>query len=226
MNDFEQERLPACVIAGAGPHLGLAIAARFASQGFSVYALSRSPERLHARLGALRASGLAIELMHCDVTDAQSIDIALRRVRRHHGHCDVLIYNAFAASPKHTLGLDAQTLIDDFRVNVAGALTFVRQTVDGMRKAGGGTILFTGCLESAAVSRNSPSNAIGKAGLRTLADYLMRELEPIGIRVGVVSVGSDIRTTASYVRQAAQRYWDLFVTSDRDYERESHVLEC
>ena len=226
MDNLERERVPACVIAGAGPHLGLAIAARFASQGFSVYALSRSPQRLHARLGALRAGGLAIELMHCDVTDAQSIEIALRCVRRRHGHCDVLIYNAFAASPKNALALDAETLIDDFRVNVAAALTLVSQTVDGMRAAGGGTILFTGCLESAALSSNSPSNAIGKAGLHTLADYLMRELEPIGIRVGLVSVGSEIRTTASYVRHAAQRYWDMFVTSDRNYERESHVLEC
>lgn len=226
MNNAKLERQPACVIAGAGPRLGLAIATRFAAEGFCVYALCRSPERLSGRLAQLRANALAIQPIRCDVADPQSIDIALRRIRQRHGHCDVLIYNAFAASPVHLLDLDADTLIDDLRVNVAGALTFVRKTIAGMQEAGGGAILFTGCLESSALSRNSASSVIGKAGLQTLVNLLVRELEPKGIRVGIVTVGSGIHTEANYILRAAQRYWDMFVTSERDFEPESCVAEC
>lgn len=226
MDNVKQGRQPACVIAGAGPQLGLAIATRFAAEGFSAYALSRSPDRLRARIASLQASGLEIQPFYCDVTDPESVDIVLHRVGQRHGHCDVLIYNAFAASAKSALELDADALIDDLRVNVAGALTFVRKTIVGMQAAAGGTILFTGCSESTVVSSNSPSSAIGKACLHALASYLVRELKPVGIRVGVVSVGPAIRTKSNYVRLAAQRYWDMFVTGERDYSPESYVLEC
>ncbi|HTW84459.1 MAG TPA: SDR family NAD(P)-dependent oxidoreductase [Candidatus Sulfotelmatobacter sp.] len=226
MSHGEPERQPACVIAGAGPHLGLAIAAQFAAQGFAVYILSRSPARLETRLEALRAGGFAVEAAHCDVTDSRSVDVALGRVRRCHGHCDVLIYNAFAASPKNALELDAQTLSDDVRVSVGGALTLVHQTVAGMRAAGGGTVLFTGCLEPAAEENTSPSGAIGKAGLHALAEYLMRELEPDGIRVGVVSVSAEIHTAAGYAGRAAECFWDMFVTSERNYEPHVRVVGC
>jgi NAD(P)-dependent dehydrogenase (short-subunit alcohol dehydrogenase family) len=204
----------------------LAIAARFASEGFSVYALCRRPDRLSARVAPLRTNGLAIELMRCDVTDPESIDIALHAIRQRHGHCDVLIYNAVASSAKSALELNADALIDDLRVNVAGALTLVRKTIVGMQAAGGGTILFTGCSESSAVASNAPSGAIGKAGLHTLAHHLERELKAVGIRVGIVSVGPAILTRANYVRQAAQRYWDMFVTSEQNYEPDSQVREC
>jgi short-subunit dehydrogenase len=137
-----------------------------------------------------------------------------------------LIYNAFAASPASLLNLDAEALIDDLRVSVAGALTLVQQTVEGMHAAGGGTILFTGCSEASRLAGNGPSGGIGKAALQALVNFLVPELKPAGIRVGIVTVGPAIRTKANYVRMAAQRYWEMFVASEPTYERESHVLEC
>jgi short-subunit dehydrogenase len=222
----EPPRAPVCIIAGAGPQLGLAIAARFAAEGFAVYPLSRSPERLSGRIAPLRSSGLSIQLTRCDLSDPHAIDVVLRRIRERHGRCDVLIYNAFAASSASLLKLDAETLIDDLRVGVGGALTLVQKTVEGMHAAGGGTILFTGCAEASRLAGNAPSLGIGKAALQALANFLVAELRPAGIRVGIVTVGPAVRTTADYVRAAAQRYWEMFLASERAYEPESHVLEC
>jgi NAD(P)-dependent dehydrogenase (short-subunit alcohol dehydrogenase family) len=46
-----ERRIPTCIIAGAGPGLGLAVAERYAGEGFAVYTLSRRP--------ALLADGIA-----------------------------------------------------------------------------------------------------------------------------------------------------------------------
>jgi hypothetical protein len=51
--------IPTCIIAGAGPGLGLAVAERYAREGFSVYTLPQRP--------ALLAAGIARLRMRCDV---------------------------------------------------------------------------------------------------------------------------------------------------------------
>jgi NAD(P)-dependent dehydrogenase (short-subunit alcohol dehydrogenase family) len=220
-NTLKRERQPACIVAGAGPRLGLAIAERFAAEGFAAYPLSRTPERLSPRLAVLRARGLAIWPMGCDLADPAAIDIALDLVRERHGFCDVLVCNAFGAGAEETFDFDADTLIDDLRINLGGALALVRKTLGGMRSAGGGAMLFTGC--SAATS--GLSSGIGQACLRGLVDFLVPKLEQSGIRTGIVTVSPAIVDDAFYVRRAAQAYWDMFITSDQAFTHDVRV-EC
>jgi NAD(P)-dependent dehydrogenase (short-subunit alcohol dehydrogenase family) len=220
-NALRHTRQPACIVAGAGPRLGLAIAERFAAEGFAAYPLSRTPERLSPHIAALRANGLTIWPMECDLADPDEIESALRRVRQRHGFCDVLVYNAFSAVDGEALEFEAEPLIDNLRVNLGGALEFVRKTLDGMRCAGGGAILFTGC--SAATS--GLSLRIGQACLRVLVDYLVPKLKQSGIRAGIVTVSPSIVDDAPYVRRAAQAYWEMFITSDRAYTHDVRV-EC
>lgn len=224
-NTLGEARQPACIVAGGGPRLGMAIARRFAAEGFAAYPLSRSPERLSSRIAASQARGLTIRALRCDVTDSDAVDMALRRVRQEHGFCDVLVYNAFAAAAGNALELDPETLIADLRVNVAGALALVRKTVDGMRSSGGGAMLFTGCSAAPSADADAPSLCIGQAGLRVLVNSLAPELKSAGIRSGIVTVSPSIRDDALYVRRAAQAYWDMFVTSEQAYRNELRV-EC
>jgi NAD(P)-dependent dehydrogenase (short-subunit alcohol dehydrogenase family) len=207
-NDLKRTRQPACVVAGAGPRLGMAIAERFAAEGFAAYPLSRTPERLIPRIAELRARSLTVWPISCDLADADAIDTALRHVRERHGFCDVLVYNAFGAG-------------DDLRVNLGGALALVEKTLDGMQSAGAGAMLFTGC--SAATS--TLSLGIGQACLRVLVDYLVPKLEQSGIRAGIVTVSPSIVDDALYVQRAAQAYWEMFITSERAYIYDVRV-EC
>jgi short-subunit dehydrogenase len=214
-------RQPACIVAGAGPRLGMAIAERFAAEGFAAYPLSRTPERLTPRITELRARSLTIWPLECDLADPDAIDIAFRHVRERHGFCDVLVYNAFGAGEGVEFEFDAETLIDDLRVNLGGALALVEKTLDGMQSAGAGAMLFTGC--SAATS--TLSLGMGQACLRVLVDYLVPRLKQSGIRAGIVTVSPSIVDDTLYVRRAAQAYWDMFVTSERAYIYDVRV-EC
>jgi hypothetical protein len=122
-------REPTCVIAGAGPRLGLAIAERYASEGFAAYLLSRHPARVAFGVSKLRADLLHVVSMACDVERTESVEAALREIRSRQGGCDVLIYNASAPSSGRASMLDPETLLADFRVNVTAALSFVRSSV-------------------------------------------------------------------------------------------------
>ena len=220
-NVLAGKRQPACIVAGAGPRLGLAIAERFAIEGFATYPLSRTPERLGPQIAALRKGGLAISPLSCDLADADEIDIALGYVRQRHGFCDVLVYNAFGDRAAEAFEFDAETLIDELRVNLGGALELVRKTLAGMRSAGGGAMLFTGC----SATPSGLSSGIGQACLRVLVDYLVPKLGESGVRAGIVTVSPSIVDDALYVQRAAQAYWDMFITSDRTYSHDVRV-EC
>jgi NAD(P)-dependent dehydrogenase (short-subunit alcohol dehydrogenase family) len=178
----------------------MAIAERFAAEGFAAYPLSRTPERLIPRIAELRARSLTVWPISCDLADADAIDTALRHIRERHGFCDVLVYNA---------------------VNLGGALALVEKMLDGMQSAGAGAMLFTGC--SAATS--TLSLGMGQACLRVLVDYLVPKLKQSGIRAGMVTVSPSIVDDALYVQRAAQAYWDMFITSERAYMYDVRV-EC
>jgi NAD(P)-dependent dehydrogenase (short-subunit alcohol dehydrogenase family) len=211
---------PTCVVAGAGPGLGLAIAERYASEGFLAYVLLRRPERLVSGIAALRERGLDIVSLACDVASVASVEGALRRIRRHSGRCDVLIYNAFAAASGHASALKPETIVSEFRTNVAGALAFVNATVDEMRSRSNGAIFFSGCGLAQKPSKEFTSLSVGKAALRALVDCVADETERDGIRVGMVTIDGTMPTHELELKRIAELYWELFTMSERSRKRE------
>jgi short chain dehydrogenase len=104
---------PTCIIAGAGPGLGLAVAERYAREGFAVCALSRQPARLAAGVARLQMRGLRVTAAECGISKP----------------CDVLVYNAFVEN-RHG-------------INVESASAFVNAIVKAMRIKGGGAVLLS-----------------------------------------------------------------------------------
>ena len=193
------------VVVGVGPGLGAALARRFAAGGFAVTGLARDPARLAAIEGArcIRAMQPTLRA-HAAILSG--------------GPVEVLIYNAYRATmaPAGPSGLDPAALIEDFRVNVAGALAAVQAVLPGMRRAGHGTILLTGGGLALDPTGWLPaaSLAVGKAGLRTLAQTLHKELAPEGIHVATVTIAGQIQPgTAFDPDQIADRFWQLQCTN-------------
>jgi NAD(P)-dependent dehydrogenase (short-subunit alcohol dehydrogenase family) len=190
---------PVCVVLGYGPGLGAALAARFVAGGFRVIGMARDPAR-HA--------AAEIELRAADASDPASLAAALN------GRVDVLIHNAYratmTASGPSTLAV--AELAADFAVNVGGALAAAQAVLPGMRAAGRGSILFTGGGLALDPTGWLPaaSLAIGKAGLRSLAQTLHAELAPAGIHAGTVTVAGMIAPgTAFDPARIADAFWSL-----------------
>jgi NAD(P)-dependent dehydrogenase (short-subunit alcohol dehydrogenase family) len=199
------------MIIGAGPGIGSGVARKFANEGFSVAALSRSGE----------TSGENIHGFAADAADFNSLQQAVARVTEKLTAPDVLVYNVAAIHQGVPSSLSSTDLIDDFTVNVAGALEAAKLVIPAMKKNGRGTILFTGGGLALYPSAAYSSLAIGKAGIRSLAFSLAEELKPEDIHVATVTVMGFVKPgTAFDPDKIAAHYWRLHTQEKNAWETE------
>lgn len=179
---------PACLVVGAGPGIGQAVALAFAREGYDIALASRQPERLKGLQPALEKTGAASRLYHVDAGSESSLRQLFADARRAFGDPDVVIYNpaSHAVGKPTTLGSDP--LVADFRVNVAGALICAQEAAPAMKTRGRGTILLTGGGFAHEPAANYASLSLGKAALRNLTFSLAQELGAHGIHVATVTV--------------------------------------
>ena len=216
-------------IVGAGPGLGAAVGRRFAREGCAVALLARNPETLGpVEAGVKRAAGEAatpgrVLALPCDATDGQSAAEAFRRVRASVGAPSVLVYNAGAFARGGILDLDPGRFEESWRANCLGALLCAQQVLPDMVKAKRGTILLSGATASLRGAALFASLAVGKFGLRALAQSMAREFGPQGVHVAHVVIDGQIdsarvreragagRADVSFLQPdaLAEQYWQL-----------------
>src|SRR6185436_11113616 len=81
---------PVCMVTGVGAGTGLAVARRFAAEGYQVAMLARSAEALE-RFARETPGTLPVPT---DVTDPAAVTAAVERVRAELGAPSVLVHNA------------------------------------------------------------------------------------------------------------------------------------
>ncbi len=182
-----------CALVGFGAGNGLAIAKAFGADGHKLGLISRSRSKQEKPLQELAANGFDAQMFEADAADPNSLGKAFAAIRDQVGDPSVLVYNAFAmrmATPSKTT---PENLVADFRINVAGAVTAVREVLPAMRAAKDGTIIFTGGGFAIDPVPQFASIGVGKAALRNLAFSLAKELKADGIRVGTVTIYGMVR---------------------------------
>ena len=177
-----------CAIVGVGPGLGMAIARRFGREGFALALVARNPDTLLGLRDVLRAEGHEAVAFRADAASPSDLERALTEVAETLGHPAVLVYNAAAPRRGTPTTLAPEVLVEDFRVDVVGALAAVRTVVPRMKARGEGTILLTGGGFALHPVADQASLSVGKAALRSLALCLAEELAPCGIHAATVTV--------------------------------------
>ena len=215
------------VIAGVGPGLGASFARKFAKEGCRIALLARSADFLETLFNELRGRGTQTVAIQTDISEADQVAAAFRRIREQLGSVDVLINNASASGPfaQPFVEIDAESFARGWRVGVLGAFLCSQAVVPDMLRKGTGSILFTGATSSVRGASITFSSA--KFALRGLAQALARDLWPKGIHVahaiidGVIreseiELGSDDETPEPLMNPAAiaEAYWGL-VRQDR-----------
>lgn len=181
-------------ILGVGPGLGAAIARRFAGEGFAVALMARSEESTtDARREIESAGGTALPIP-TDATDPASVAAAFEKARTELGDPGVFVYNAGAFQMGGILELSPEKFDECFRANCAGAFYAARQVLPAMVEAGRGTVLLTGATAALRGSARFSALAVGKFGLRALAQSMAREFGPQGIHVAHVVIDGQIDT--------------------------------
>jgi NAD(P)-dependent dehydrogenase (short-subunit alcohol dehydrogenase family) len=219
MNAFVPE---VAVVAGVGPGLGASLARRFAKAGCRIGLLARSSEFIDTLAGELGHQGTKALAVPADISQADQVAVAFRRLREQLGPVDFLINNASASGPfgQPFVEITADSFTQGWRVGVLGAFLCSQAVVPDMLKRGAGCILFTGATSSVRGAAITFSSA--KFALRGLVQGLARELWPKGLHIAHIIVDGVIReselgaeneerTAEPLMNPAAiaEAYWDL-----------------
>lgn len=180
------------IIVGYGPGVGAGVAEAFAQVGHPVALIARDRKKLDEAVERYRGLGWRAAGFVADAADSAALREAIAVATKVLGPPDALIYNAARGGSGPVMALEAEQLIADFRLSVAGALVAVQAVVPGMVRRGAGSVLFTGGGLALRPSPSAPSLTIGKVGIRTLAFMLAQELAPQSVRAGTVTIATGV----------------------------------
>jgi NAD(P)-dependent dehydrogenase (short-subunit alcohol dehydrogenase family) len=179
---------PVCLVVGAGPGIGRAVALAFAREGFDLALAARRQDKLEAYCQEIRRLGRQAQAYAADAADESSLRTLFERTRAELGDPEVLVFNAACARKGRPTEVGAATWVDDFRCNVVGALVCAQLAAPAMRARGRGSILITGGGFAHEPSAAHASLSADKAALRSLTYALAQELGRDGIHVATVTV--------------------------------------
>lgn len=199
------------VVVAAGPGLGLAVARRFAREGWSVGLLGRTLQTVEQLAADVRAAGAAaVATAAADVADEEALRAALRALAAEVGDPDVAVFNGSAYVEGSVLSLGSVDLRLAFDVGVTAAMVTAQEFAPAMRRRGAGTILLTGSVAADRASTSAAAVGVAKAGLRSLARSLHKELAGDGVRVVTVTIDGVLSGPhALDVDEIADLYWRL-----------------
>ena len=199
---------PVAIVVGVGPGLGAALVRRFAKEGMAVALAARQGDRL---------AGLAKETggkaYGCDATVETAVGDLFAAVERDLGRPELVVFNAGGFVRKPIAELSVADMEGAWRSNCLGGFLVGRAAARAMQPAGSGTIIFTGATAAMRGGANFAAFAMGKFGLRALAQSMARELGPKGIHVAhtIIDGGIGENTEATKLTPAAiaDAYWHL-----------------
>ncbi len=176
------------LIVGVGPGLGAALARRFADAGMNVGLAARDSARLAPLVDALASSGGDFRAYACDATNEAAVDALFAQIASDLGDPALVVYNAGTFVPRAILDIGTDEFEACWRVGCLGGFLVGRAAARTMAEAGRGTIVFTGATASLRGAANFANLAVGKFGLRALAQSMARELGSRGVHVAHVII--------------------------------------
>ena len=180
------------LIIGAGSGLSAALARRCAADGMRVALAARTGEKARAVADETGAS-----LHTCDAGAIEDVAALFADIDAEIGTPDLVIYNPSARVPGPITDIDPAATRAALDVTCFGAFLVAQQAARRMLQRGSGSIFFTGATAGVKGFANSSVFAMGKFGLRGLAQALARELHPQNIHIGHFIIDGGIRSERS-----------------------------
>jgi NAD(P)-dependent dehydrogenase (short-subunit alcohol dehydrogenase family) len=157
-------------------------------------------------------------LFAVDATDPASVAELFAAVEARIGVPEVVVYNASGRARGAIANLDPEDVRAAIEVSAFGGFLVVQQAAKHLLPLGKGAILLTGATASVKGFAGSSAFAIGKFGLRGLAQSAARELTPKGIHVVHFVIDGGVRSDA---RRFARGRGDRTCRLRRRWSRQS-----
>ena len=174
------------LIVGTGAGLSASLARLCSSNGMKVALAARNTDKL-----ADLAKETGARTYTCDATQSGDVEAMFASVAADLGEPDLVVYNPSSRVRGPVTEIDPADVQQALMVTCFGGFLVAQQAAKQMTARGSGTILFTGASASVKGYANSSCFAMGKFGLRGLAQAMARELQPQNVHVGhfVIDVG-------------------------------------
>jgi len=182
---MSQSTQPVWFIADAATGLAAALAEAVLASGQHAVLAARAPAQLQGLVDRHPERALAIAL---DVTDAASVDLAIRTAERRFGRIDVLATSAAQRYPGAIEEGEEGAMRALFEENVFGPINLARRVLPGMRARRAGHVVMLARASVQAPAFEGFSHA-ARSALEALAEALFYEVEPLGIGVTLVDPG-------------------------------------
>ena len=167
------------LIVGAGSGLSASLARRCHAAGMQVALAARDGEKARSVAQETGAS-----LHRFDAASIKDVAALFAALDASIGAPDLVFYNPSARLRGPIADLDPEATRTAIEVTCFGAFLVAQQAARRMLARGSGSILFTGASAGVKGFANSSVFAMGKFGLRGLAQALARELHPQNIHIG------------------------------------------
>src|SRR5215469_13851455 len=176
------------LVVGTGSGLSAALARLFHKEGMRLALAARRADKLAALCAETGARAY-----RCDVALRADVDALFKAVKDEIGAPDLVVYNPSYRTRGPIAELDPDEVLKTLTVTCFGGFLVGQRAARDMLKAGHGTILFTGASASIKGYARSAPFAMGKFGLRGLAQSMARELAPQHIHVAHFVIDGGIR---------------------------------
>ncbi|MEZ6132153.1 MAG: SDR family NAD(P)-dependent oxidoreductase [Planctomycetaceae bacterium] len=178
------------LVTGGNRGIGLAIVKALAELGHFVWLGSRELVAGECAAASLRDSGFVVSAVQLDLSDASSIDSAMKVIQESGHSIDVLVNNAGVYHDKTLLDLTDAEIAESLSVHLTGPIRLIQALVPDMASRGYGRIVnVSSGWGSFAEGLGGPgAYGITKAALNALTVRLVKEVPPT-IKVNAMCPG-------------------------------------
>ena len=214
----------AVLIVGAGSGLSASLARAFNSKGMKIVLAARNIDKLDSLKKEIDAL-----VFKCDSTENKSVQNLFLQTDSIIGTPEIVIYNPSLRIVKPFIEYSPDEMLQSIKVNSYGAFLVAHESVKRMLKIGKGNIFFTGSSASVKGFAKSASFAMGKFGLRGLAQSLAREPHPQNIHIGhfVIDGGIGKEPVGNYQMihpdEIAKQYLNFYLQDKKAWSWEIEI---
>ena len=176
------------LIVGAGPGLSSSLTTLLIRNDFRVALAARNI----GKLSTLEET-LNVDVYPCDASSIDQVRSLFQKLDKTLGTPDLVIYNPSARVRGGIVEVDPEDTQKAINITCFGAFLVAQEAAKRMVERGSGSIFFTGASASVKGYANSSVFAMGKFGLRGLAQALARELQPKNIHIGHFVIDGGIK---------------------------------
>ncbi|MDG4663424.1 SDR family oxidoreductase [Mycobacterium sp. 236(2023)] len=176
------------VVTGASSGIGADLARELAARGHGLTLVARREDRLRDLADELSGT-VRVEVIACDVADAEARADLLAEVERRGLTTDILINNAGIGTIGPIIDSTPEAEINQVRVNVEAVIDLTTRAVQQMVPRGRGAILNVGSTAGFQPFPGQSGYAATKAFVRSYTDGVRGELAGTGVTVAALHPG-------------------------------------